>query len=217
MITTGIFSCTVICVKLRRCRTVLYRTYGSIAVLNCSPGKFHEITWAPKVPVKLLGAVEIIRGCRTESEKRSKPYSCFRISLVLDPLLPLACVGVLTCSFADLQTIIGLPFSLYSTFVVEERHGFNKQTLGLFFADKVRAYSDSDEGFWKATRLFESDQAVRKATRFSGNRPGFSKRDQASRTKTIAVRKAVFSPSAKRLSLCIGQPFSYWKTGPHYN
>lgn len=35
------------------------------------------------------------------------------------------------------QTIIGLPFSFYSTFVVEERHGFNKQTLGLFFADKV--------------------------------------------------------------------------------
>lgn len=35
------------------------------------------------------------------------------------------------------QTLVGLPFSLYSTFVVEERHGFNKATLGLFFADKV--------------------------------------------------------------------------------
>lgn len=35
------------------------------------------------------------------------------------------------------QTVIGLPFSLYSTFVVEAKHGFNKQTLGLFFADKV--------------------------------------------------------------------------------
>ncbi|CAM9302219.1 unnamed protein product [Scytosiphon promiscuus] len=37
-----------------------------------------------------------------------------------------------------LQTLIGLPFALYSTFVVEAKHGFNKQTLGLFFADKVR-------------------------------------------------------------------------------
>lgn len=36
------------------------------------------------------------------------------------------------------QTVIGLPFSLYSTFVVEAKHGFNKQTIGLFFADKVR-------------------------------------------------------------------------------
>ncbi|CBJ27157.1 CaaX prenyl protease Ste24 [Ectocarpus siliculosus] len=38
-----------------------------------------------------------------------------------------------------LQTLIGLPFSLYSTFVVEAKHGFNKQTLGLFFADKVKS------------------------------------------------------------------------------
>ncbi|CAM9241298.1 unnamed protein product [Sphacelaria rigidula] len=30
-----------------------------------------------------------------------------------------------------------IPFGLYSSFVVEERHGFNKSTLGLFFADKV--------------------------------------------------------------------------------
>jgi len=30
------------------------------------------------------------------------------------------------------------PFSLYSTFVIEERHGFNKQTLGLFFTDKLK-------------------------------------------------------------------------------
>lgn len=36
-----------------------------------------------------------------------------------------------------LQTVVGLPFALYSTFVVEAKHGFNKQTIGLFFADKV--------------------------------------------------------------------------------
>lgn len=33
------------------------------------------------------------------------------------------------------STIIDMPFSLYSTFVIEERHGFNKQTLFLFFKD----------------------------------------------------------------------------------
>jgi len=38
------------------------------------------------------------------------------------------------------EDIIGLPFSLYSTFVIEEMHGFNKQTLKLFFVDKVKSY-----------------------------------------------------------------------------
>ncbi|KAF9945296.1 hypothetical protein BGZ72_001499 [Mortierella alpina] len=38
------------------------------------------------------------------------------------------------------STVISLPFSLYSTFVIEERHGFNKQTLGLFFSDMVKGH-----------------------------------------------------------------------------
>ncbi|KAF9115902.1 hypothetical protein BGX27_005783 [Mortierella sp. AM989] len=38
------------------------------------------------------------------------------------------------------STIISLPFSLYSTFVTEERHGFNKQTLKLYFSDLIKGY-----------------------------------------------------------------------------
>ncbi|PQM37035.1 CAAX prenyl protease 1 homolog [Prunus yedoensis var. nudiflora] len=34
--------------------------------------------------------------------------------------------------------ITDLPFSMYSTFVVEARHGFNKQTIWLFFRDMVK-------------------------------------------------------------------------------
>ncbi|XP_008810111.1 CAAX prenyl protease 1 homolog [Phoenix dactylifera] len=34
--------------------------------------------------------------------------------------------------------ITDLPFSLYSTFVVETRHGFNKQTIWLFFRDMLK-------------------------------------------------------------------------------
>ncbi|KAJ3101428.1 CAAX prenyl protease 1 [Phlyctochytrium planicorne] len=37
--------------------------------------------------------------------------------------------------YITLSTLVGIPFSLYSTFVIEERHGFNKQTLALFFSD----------------------------------------------------------------------------------
>ncbi|MCD9640817.1 CAAX prenyl protease 1 [Datura stramonium] len=34
--------------------------------------------------------------------------------------------------------ITDLPFSLYSTFVIEARHGFNKQTVWLFFRDMIK-------------------------------------------------------------------------------
>ncbi len=34
--------------------------------------------------------------------------------------------------------IISLPFSLYDTFVIEEKYGFNKTTLGTFFGDRAK-------------------------------------------------------------------------------
>ena len=40
--------------------------------------------------------------------------------------------------YSIFSLIAKLPFSLYSTFVVEEKHGFNKQSLGLFFSDMVK-------------------------------------------------------------------------------
>jgi STE24 endopeptidase len=36
-----------------------------------------------------------------------------------------------------LNTATSLPWSLYSTFVIEQKHGFNKQTPGLFLKDIV--------------------------------------------------------------------------------
>ena len=39
-------------------------------------------------------------------------------------------------SFVD--QMLGLPLSLYSTFVVEVKHGFNKQSIGLFFSDWIK-------------------------------------------------------------------------------
>ena len=36
------------------------------------------------------------------------------------------------------STLISLPFDLYDTFVIEEKFGFNKTTLGTFFADKAK-------------------------------------------------------------------------------
>lgn len=38
-------------------------------------------------------------------------------------------------------TVIGLPFSIYDTFVIEQRHGFNKQTAAFFAIDKLKKFS----------------------------------------------------------------------------
>eukprot|EP01116_Phalansterium_solitarium_P007630 TRINITY_DN2042_c0_g1_i1.p1 TRINITY_DN2042_c0_g1~~TRINITY_DN2042_c0_g1_i1.p1 ORF type:complete len:370 (+),score=119.90 TRINITY_DN2042_c0_g1_i1:94-1203(+) len=50
---------------------------------------------------------------------------------------------MVTCTFALLamiyEMVVHLGFELYSTFVIEQRHGFNKQTLALFAADKLKA------------------------------------------------------------------------------
>ena len=37
-----------------------------------------------------------------------------------------------------LGTVTSLPFELYSTFRIEKKHGFNKQTIGLFISDKIK-------------------------------------------------------------------------------
>lgn len=39
------------------------------------------------------------------------------------------------------QDLISLPFSLYNTFVIEQKFGFNKTTLGLFIIDKIKGYA----------------------------------------------------------------------------
>lgn len=38
------------------------------------------------------------------------------------------------------SAMTGLPWSLYNTFVIEERHGFNQQTLGFFFRDAIKKF-----------------------------------------------------------------------------
>ncbi len=46
-------------------------------------------------------------------------------------------------AIALLFRIVSLPFSLYSQFVIEERFGFNKMTLSLFFIDAVKGLAVS--------------------------------------------------------------------------
>jgi len=39
-----------------------------------------------------------------------------------------------------ISDVINIPFSLYSTFVIEEKFGFNKTTIGTFVVDKIKGY-----------------------------------------------------------------------------
>ena len=56
-------------------------------------------------------------------------------SLELNPLL--TGVGFMISAFA-LMALLDLPFSLYRTFVIEQRFGFNRTTAKLFIADLVK-------------------------------------------------------------------------------
>lgn len=48
--------------------------------------------------------------------------------------------SVLFCVFITLYFgIIALPYKLYSTFVIEEKYGFNKMTFGIFVADLIKS------------------------------------------------------------------------------
>lgn len=51
--------------------------------------------------------------------------------------IPITIIFFLLDSAKD--TLISLPFSLYHTFVLEQHHGFNKQTLRLFVLDFVKS------------------------------------------------------------------------------
>jgi STE24 endopeptidase len=44
-------------------------------------------------------------------------------------------LGIMTI----IGTITGLPFQLYDTFCIEKKHGFNKQTIGLFISDQIKS------------------------------------------------------------------------------
>lgn len=44
-----------------------------------------------------------------------------------------------TTASSLLFRIVDLPWEVYSTFVVEERHGFNKQTLAFFVKDQLKS------------------------------------------------------------------------------
>ncbi len=58
--------------------------------------------------------------------------STFTEHVIIKPLLFFAVIGLAS-------TLINIPFSIYSTFVIEERFGFNKTTPKVFFGDLIKS------------------------------------------------------------------------------
>ncbi len=64
-----------------------------------------------------------------------------KLGLINDQSSELYSEIIITLGFVTILSmhdlIISLPFTLYKTFVIEEKHGFNKNTLALFFRDLI--------------------------------------------------------------------------------
>lgn len=53
-------------------------------------------------------------------------------------------IGLALCYFGVLfvlSDILSIPFQLYQNFVIEEKFGFNKMTMGTFWGDKLKSYA----------------------------------------------------------------------------
>ncbi|KAL1461709.1 hypothetical protein WDU94_013581, partial [Cyamophila willieti] len=65
------------------------------------------------------------------SEKLAATYFGFHKNEIVT-----SCIFIVL--FTLFSTFVGIPISLYHHFVLEEKHGFNKQTIGFFIKDQIK-------------------------------------------------------------------------------
>ncbi|MDD4151795.1 MAG: M48 family metallopeptidase, partial [Candidatus Gracilibacteria bacterium] len=121
----------------------------------------NTLNWSPKLPEEAKGIYDEEKYAKSQDYEKtkfsfSKITSTFSFVLMLlilsfggfgildsflrnyisNPiLLSLAFFGIIILA----QTIISLPFSYYSTFVIEEKFGFNKMTMKIFIIDSIKS------------------------------------------------------------------------------
>nr|CAH7718318.1 unnamed protein product [Callosobruchus chinensis] len=66
----------------------------------------------------------------------------WKYATIINPLsdgeVTISCIWLFLISLAS--TVLDLPFTIYYTFVLEEKFGFNKQTAGFFIWDKIKEF-----------------------------------------------------------------------------
>lgn len=77
----------------------------------------------------------------------SSEYEVCTLQLILNravslfPLLQILQSIAFVCVVFFVSSIPSIPFSIYQTFFLEEKHGFNKTTPELFFADLLKGWA----------------------------------------------------------------------------
>lgn len=117
------------------CFVVLTMIAQVRGVLFASPVRMKVVCLTVQSAPSMESAFAFCRPARELTAIRSLAMLKFESVADLPCILPFAYPPRVTQR--SVQTVVGLPFALYSTFIVEAKHGFNKQTIGLFFADKV--------------------------------------------------------------------------------
>ncbi|KAJ0724948.1 putative ste24 endopeptidase [Helianthus annuus] len=95
----------------------------------------HAALRLPTLPKTLVGVI------RQETFEKSRAYCIDKSNLHFVKQFVTIIMDSATLLFGVLPRlwkITDLPFSLYSTFVIEEQHGFNKQTFWLFIRDMLK-------------------------------------------------------------------------------
>ncbi|GAY51451.1 hypothetical protein CUMW_134310, partial [Citrus unshiu] len=101
----------------------------------------HAALKLPKLPKTLEGVIS------QEKFEKSRGYSLDKshfhfvhefVTILMDSAILLFRILPWFWKVSHWFTLTDLPFSLYSTFVIEARHGFNKQTIWLFFRDMIK-------------------------------------------------------------------------------
>ncbi len=123
-------------------------------------GYLNTTRWSDELPEELEGIYDAKKYAKSQQYERTKykfgwitsmfTFTIMLLVLVfggfgwLDQFLrqytenPIVLALAFFGSISVISTIIGLPFSYYSTFVIEERFGFNKMTKVLFFTDMIK-------------------------------------------------------------------------------
>ncbi len=122
----------------------------------------NDKSWTDKIPAELEGLYDAEKYAKARAYDREKG----RLGLVSGSLSFVLILGMLLFhgfaliddwarTIAENETqvsllffavlfiasdIIGLPFSIYGIFVIEEKYGFNKMTWRTFIADKIKSY-----------------------------------------------------------------------------
>ena len=92
-----------------------------------------SITFGEGIALSLFGFLPFLWDKATEISNQYGLVNASNTPIMKEMII----TAIFFCILTLHDTLFNLPFALYKTFVVEEKHGFNKSTIGLFFRDKL--------------------------------------------------------------------------------